>query len=188
MAHEANNLKQFYQSGIPPILVFVLGIFLLITGVPKLLINSTEVPKSPGYLNKALPQAKLQILSSILSNEIDIYAGRHIVIVFSPEDCGTCLQFLTTLNQIYNSEEISIVGIVDTPYWQVLKKLQQLFDLHFPLLQDDAGVIKKFIGQEGKPKVLLLNNGKIEMAATAGLSDNRAPIDAILQAARSSKN
>lgn len=147
-------------------------VILLISGLWKLFFESkstvVSVHKQPS--TKALSGIALVQLQPEDFIPASIYDGKNLVILFSPTDCGICLEMLFTLNEIYvkGANRLPIIGIIDTPYLPAASKVQKHFKLQFPLVMDSTGTLKKQLGKQSKPILFLVDNGDVGNQAIIG--------------------
>ena len=117
-----------------------------------------------------------QDLRSVNEFSTDVFKtyDRVVLIVVEPTDCSTCLDFLSRLNTIYSDykSDISIVGVVSTPYNLAAKQLFERYNVKFPFFHDASGNIKlKLVKSETipmKPILMLIDRGDIKMSSIIG--------------------
>lgn len=140
-------------------------------------------PEEGSLIGFTLPKLSLAVIQGNVDGKVNIVSGRVVVIAFSPTDCGSCLEILITLNDLYQNarNSVPIVGIIDTPYRQAVWKLQQEYRLSFPLLYDSSSVIKKTFTDEWKPALILLNDGKIQKFGIVGAPESVQAVQDIMR-------
>ncbi len=101
---------------------------------------------------------------------VRVDSGQVVLIVFSPLDCASCLQILTLLNNLHEASKgnISLAGVIDTPYPQAARKVQEHYRLSFPLFLDSSGTVRKAWESRGKPILMFLDHGIVQEGGVVG--------------------
>ena len=103
------------------------------------------------------------------NEKIDLSSVECIALIFSPNDCSTCVNdIITILNDVsdYTKDNtIQIVGILNTKYKQAVNKVRYNYGINFTLLQDSSLTTKKLFSESSflveKPILVHLQYGKV---------------------------
>jgi len=90
----------------------------------------------------------------------NIKAKIKIIVLFSANDCATCLQeyiLWKKINNVFNISDIQIIGINHDPKINSLINFKEDRKIEFPILHDPEDIIRKTLGWQNSPLRITLN-------------------------------
>jgi peroxiredoxin len=131
------------------------------------------------------PASELQFNQK--GTKININNGEYIVLIFSLNDCVICVDnIISILNESYeaNKKNIEIIAIINTKYYQAVKKVKSNYGINFTILQDSTFSTKRLFSKSSyliqKPILIYLRNGNIIKMGLVGEPRDQYKIREIL--------